>query len=354
MSAPEITLTLGEIAVVVGGELRGDAALRVTHVAPLHEAGPDALSWLGDDRYLAQFEHSRAGAVLVRTGSPAAGASRNLVIVADPDLALCTLLPKFAPPPPVVPPGVHPAAVVAADAQVEGACIAAGVYVGRAARVGGGTQLHPGVYVGDRARIGRDCVLWPGAVIREDVSIGDRVIVHANATIGADGFGYLQRGGRHVHIPQVGTVVIEDDVEIGAGTCIDRARSGATRIGRGTKIDNLVQIAHNVTIGEHCMIVAQVGISGSTRLGRHVVLAGQVGLIDHLEVGDGVQVAAQSGVIRSLEAGKKYMGYPAIESRAFLRQQVHLGELPEVLERLRQLEMRVRQLESAADHQSGG
>ncbi len=354
MPAQEFSLTLAEVAALVGGELRGAAAQRVTHVAPLHEAGPDALSWLGHDRYIPQFEQSRAGAVLVRTGSLAAGAARNLVIVADPDLALCALLPRFAPPPPLVPPGVHPTAVVAADAEIAGACVAAGVYVGSGARVGEGTQLHPGVYVGDRARIGRNCVLWPGVVIREDVSLGDRVVIHANATIGADGFGYLQRGGRHVHVPQVGTVVVEDDVEIGAGACIDRARSGATRIGRGTKIDNLVQIAHNVTIGEHCMIVAQVGIGGSTTLGRYVVLAGQSGVIDHLDVGDGAQVAAQSGVLRNLDAGKKYMGFPAIESRTFLRQQVHLGELPEMLERLRKLEMRVRQLESPADDQSGG
>lgn len=203
-------------------------------------------------------------------------------------------------------------------------------------------------------RIGRDCLLWPNVVVRERVTIGDRVIIHPNVTIGADGFGYLQRADKHVKIPQIGTVVIEDDVEIGANTCIDRARSGITRIGRGTKIDNLVQVGHNVTIGEDCIIVAQCGISGSTSLGHHVVLSGQVGLTDHLRIGSAVQVAAKSGVFRNVPDGKVYRGIPATEYYQYARQQIGVRRLPKLMEQLRELARRVEWLESAADDTTRG
>lgn len=342
------SITAAELARRLGGTLSGDGARVVRSVAPLAEAGPDALSWLGSSEYLRQLATSRAGVVLVPEGCQAPP-ERTVIHVPDPDLALCEALACLAPPTEPVPPGVDPAARVANDAVVEGACIGPQVYVGSQAVIGPGTQLHPGVYIGAHSRIGRGCVLWPNVVVREHTTIGDRVLIHPNVTIGADGFGYLQREGRHHKIPQIGTVIIEDDVEIGAGTCIDRARSGITRIGHGTKIDNLVQIGHNVCIGEHCIIVGQCGISGSTTLGNHVILGGQVGVIDHLKIGNNVQVAAQAGVFGNIPDGKVYRGTPAVVNSDFGRQAVGIRRLPRMIEQLRALTKRVEELESATN-----
>jgi UDP-3-O-[3-hydroxymyristoyl] glucosamine N-acyltransferase len=266
--------------------------------------------------------------------------------VADPDLALCDVLRELSPPPDRVPLGVHPTAVVSPDAVVDKVAIGANVFVGPGVVIGEGTQLYPGVYVGARTSIGVDCTLWPNVVVRERVTIGDRVSIHANATIGEDGFGYLERDGRHRKIPQVGTVVIEDDVEIGANSAIDRARSGVTRIGRGTKIDNLVQIAHNCDIGEDCIIVAHCGIAGSTSLGHHVILGGRVGIIDHLRIGAGVQVAAASTIFSDVPAGRVVRGNPARDNALFLREQASVRKLPKWSQELRAMARRVAQLEA--------
>lgn len=340
--------TAAELARCVGGTLEGDGARVVREVGTLEEAGPEALTWLTGSHLLPRLKESRAGVVLLPPDCEAP-AGRTLIRVADPDLAMCEVLRQLAPPTETVPVGVDSTARVAPGAVVEGAAIGPQVQVGPRATIGPGTQLHAGVYVGADARIGRECVLWPHVVVRERCTLGDRVIIHANATIGADGFGYHQREGRHVKIPQIGIAVIEDDVEIGAGTCIDRARSGVTRIGRGTKIDNLVQIGHNADIGEDCVIVAQCGISGSTSLGHHVVLGGQVGLIDHLRIGNGVQVAAKSAVFSDIPDGKIYRGIPATEVNLFGRQQVLVRRLPKLSKELRELIRRVERLESAAD-----
>lgn len=340
-------ITAAELARRLGGKLSGNDALVVHEVATLEDAGPHALSWISSADLLPRLAASQAGVVIVPENC-AVPQERTIIRVADPDLAMCEVLRTLGPPVPRVPPGIDPSAVVAADAIVEGVCIGPLAYVGESAVIGPGTQLHPGVYVGPHSQIGRDCVLWPSVVVREYTSIGDRVVIHANATIGADGFGYHQRGGKHYKIPQVGRVVIEDDVEIGANTCIDRARSGVTRVGRGTKIDNLVQIAHNVRIGEDCIVVSQCGISGSTTLGHHVVLAGQVGLIDHLKIGSNVVIAAQSGVTHDIPDGAAYRGSPAEENSTYVRQAVGFRRLPKIMEELRSLAKRVEELESAA------
>jgi len=344
-SAP--VFTARELADRLNGTLVGDGTRAIRSVATLDDAGPDDLSWVGGDQYARKLATCQAGVILVPPTLDVPE-GRTVIRVPDPDLAMCAVLGWLAPPTDRVPPGVDPAARVAPDAVVEGACIGPNVYVGANTTVGPGTQLHAGVFVGRDCRVGRNCVLWPNVVVREGTTIGDRVIIHPNATIGADGFGYYQRDGRHVKIPQIGRVVIEDDVEIGANTCIDRARSGITRIGRGTKIDNLVQIGHNVHIGEHCIIVSQCGISGSTTLGHHVVLAGQVGLIDHLRIGNGVVVAAQSGVTHDIPDGAAYRGSPAVENREYVRQAVGFRRLPKLIEQLRELTKRVERLESAA------
>lgn len=353
-------MTIAELCRRLDGELRGDGARPVARVAPLHLAGENDLSWLGDPKYLPQFQQTRAAAVLVARTLPCPEQSGPaprpaLILVADPDVALCDALRWFAPPPPAVAAGVHPTAVIEPGAELSAeAGVGPHVFVGRGARVGPRTQLHANVYVGAETTLGADCVVWPGVVIRERITLGDRVIVHANATLGADGFGFLQREGRHIKIPHVGTIVVEDDVEIGAGTCIDRAKSGVTRIGRGTKIDNLVQIAHNADIGHDCVIVAQCGISGSTTLGPHVVLGGQVGLVDHLTIGARARVAAQSGVTRDLAPDRSYVGFPAIESREFWRGHAELRKIAELRATLRGLLKRVEQLESAANDRTRG
>lgn len=342
-------ITAAALAERLGGRLSGDAAFVIRGIGALDEAGPDMLTWLGAKKLLPRLAKSRAGAVLLPE-EYAPPARMAAIFVRDPDVAACEALRLLGPPPVRVPEGVHPTAIVAADAEVAGAALGPHVVVESAARIGPGSQLHAGVYIGPDAEIGPDCVLWPNVVVRERTKIGARVIIHPNVTIGSDGFGYIQREGRHVKIPQIGRVVIEDDVEIGANACIDRARSGVTRIGRGTKIDNLVQVGHNVSIGEHCILVGQCGVSGSSSLEPYVVLAGQVGVADHLNIGAGAQVAAKSAVGRDLPGGKVYSGIPALEHRENLRHQVLARRLPRLIEQLQELAERVERLESATDH----
>ncbi|MBI5866164.1 MAG: UDP-3-O-(3-hydroxymyristoyl)glucosamine N-acyltransferase [Planctomycetes bacterium] len=346
--APEITL--GEIARRLEATLDGDPARVVRAIAPLEHAGPDAVSWLGGEKYASQLATTRAAAVITREGV-AVPDGLAAIRVADPDLAVCTVLEALAPPVPRIPTGTHPAAVVDPTAQTAGAAIGPHVYVGPGAHVGAGTQLHPGVYVGANARVGENCVLWANVVLREHCIVGDRVHIHPNSTIGADGFGYLFRDGKHRKIPQIGIVVIEDDVEIGANSAIDRARSGGTRVGRGTKIDNLVQIAHNCRIGHDSILVAQVGISGSCTLGHHVVLAGQVGVADHVKIGDGVRIGAQAGAAADAPAGATLLGSPAQDAREALRQVLALKRLPKLMEQVRELSKRVERIEPPANDQ---
>lgn len=343
-------LTVAELARQLGASVIGDETRVVRRVATLEEAGEDALSWLGDAKYAQHLRHTRAAAVLVPENVSEVSPGATLLVVRDPDIAMCDALRLLGPGPEQVPPGIHPTAVIAPGAEIEQPAIGPLVTVGPGSHIGPGTQLHAGVRIGANVRIGRDCVLWSGVVVRERCTLGDRVTVHAGTIIGADGFGYHTRRGRHVKIPHIGGVAIEDDVEIGANCCIDRARSGVTRIGRGTKIDNLVQIAHNCDIGEDCIIVAQCGISGSTTLEHHVVLAGQVGLIDHLRVGAGVTVAAQSGVTHDVPPGTVYRGTPATDDYAYRRSQIALRRLPEMMKQFKDLVRRVEELESAADH----
>ncbi|GMV96406.1 MAG: UDP-3-O-(3-hydroxymyristoyl)glucosamine N-acyltransferase [Phycisphaerae bacterium] len=343
------SFSLAEIAKWVGGRVRGDGSLRITGVAGVEEAQPGQITWLAHEKYNAQLRASQAGAALVperfgETPMPA-------VLCADPALAILTVLERFAPPVPRPPVGIHPSAQVADSAQL-GRNVAVGpnVVIGDQARIGEGSILHAGVFIGAQTTLGRNCELWPNVVVREGCALGDRVVIHPNSTIGADGFGYQFADGRHRKIPQIGTVRIEDDVEIGANSCIDRAKCGTTVIGRGTKIDNLVQVAHNVRIGPDCMIVAQTGIAGSARLGRLVVLGGQVGIRDHAVLNDGVQVAACSCVSKDVPAGATVIGVPAVEQEEWVRERAKVRRLPRMAEQLADLIKRVEQLEAAADH----
>lgn len=320
-------VTVSEIAALVGGALEGDGSRVIEGAAGLEEATERDLTFLANPKYTKALTVTRAGAVLV--GNAVRVDGRPAIRVAHPQWAFAQVLGMLANEKPRHPDGLHPSAVIAPTASLGvGVSVGAGSVIEAGAAIGAGTVVYPQCYVGRATTIGCDCVLYPQVVIREEVTLGDRVIVHSGAVIGADGFGFAERDGQHQKIPQLGTVVIGDDVEIGANVTVDRATTGSTVVGKGTKVDNLVQIAHNVKIGEHCVIVAQAGISGSTQLGHHVTLAGQVGLTGHLRIGDRVIVAAQSGVMHDLPAGATVFGSPARPHAEAMKIQALLGKLP--------------------------
>jgi len=340
-----VVRTLGEIALHVGGRLEGDPERRVTALRNLASAGPDDLSFLANEKFRSLLAASRAGALLLAEGEPDPG--RPSIRVRDPYLAFAKALALFHPLVPPRPPGVHPTAVVDPEAAVgEQVHVGALCVVEARARIGDRSTIRAGSFVGEGSVLGEDVYLYPRVVVRERVTLGDRVIVHSGAVIGADGFGYRRDERRHVKIPQVGGVVVGDDVEIGANTTIDRGTLDSTRIGRGTKIDNLVQIAHNVVLGEDSIVVAQTGIAGSVEIGDRVVLAAQIGVSDHVRIGDDVVIGSQSGVRGNIPAGAVLLGTPAQDRARTLRAWVATGRLPELVERLRALEAKVRALDS--------
>ncbi len=331
--------TLGELAERVGGEVLGSPARELGGVRTLSEAGPEHLSFLTSPKYLAQAQASAAGAIL--TGRDARLEGRDLLQCAQPQLALAQILRLFHPATRHEP-GIHPTAVVGDDCRIA-ASAAIGPYVvlGRGVEVGEGTVLHPHVVVGEGCRLGAQVVLHPHVVLYPGGTLGDGVEIHAGTVIGSDGFGYATVRGVHHKVPQVGRVEIGADVEIGALTAIDRALLGATTIGSGTKIDNLVQVGHNVVVGERSILCGQAGVAGSARLGAGVVLAGQAGVSGHLEVGDGAQVAAKSAALQPVAAGTAVAGIPALPIAAWRRQQAILRRLPEIWKRLRTVENRM-------------
>jgi len=275
----------------------------------------------------------------------------SAIVCDDPESAIASILELFHVP--IEPPaaGIHPAAVVDPAAK-----LAAGVRVGAHAvirgdvQIGSGSVIFEGVSIGRGVLIGRDCVLHPSAVVYDRCRLGDRVIVHAGAVIGADGFGFRFRDGRHLRNPHIGTVVIEDDVEIGANSCVDRAKVGITRVGRGSKIDNLVQVAHNVNIGEICVLAAQTGLAGSVKIGRGAAFGGHSGAVDNVSIGPGARLGATSVVISDLAAGETVLGFPAYNAKRFMRDTARLRRLNELFEQVAELSKRVAQLESATDH----
>lgn len=334
-----VRFTLRELAETLGAVLEGNPDVTIAGVAPLDTAEADHIALLANTRHRAAAMASRAGAFLAPVGGEDLPAP--VLRVPAPHLAFITLLDLFYPPEPHRP-GVHRTAVIAPDATVDPtAQIGAFVVVEAGAVVGTGVRLLPYVYVGADTEIGAGSVLHPHVVVYARVVIGRRVIIHAGTVVGADGFGYVSEGDTHRKIPQVGRVRIEDDVEVGANTTIDRATIGDTVIERGTKIDNLVQIAHNVYIGAQSLLAAQVGIAGSARLGRQTVLAGQVGVGDHATLSDNVIIGAQSGVISSIERPGAYLGSPARPAAETRRIVAALSRLPELVRRLRAVERRV-------------
>jgi len=345
-SAPPPRFTLAELAERSGGQAEGDCGFVLSGVAGLSEAGPSEVTFVEGARQLPIAAAARAGAFFLPAGLDLPG--RNLIRVDQPRLAFAAALSLFHPVqhPPA---GIHVTAVVEPGAVVDPtASVSAFCFVGAGARIGARAVLHPFVHVGPGTEIGAETLLHPGVIVLARVSLGARVIVHSGAVIGSDGFGYVFDGRGHRKIPQVGTVEIGDDVEIGAGTTIDRATLGATRIGRGTKIDNLVQVGHNVTIGESVILVSQVGIGGSTTVGDGAVIAGQVGVGDHLAIGAGARIGGQSGVIGNVEAGATVAGFGPQRHGDFLRSQAVYEQLPHLRRRLIDVEKRLAAAEAAA------
>ena len=337
--------TVGSLAAHVGGRVTGTPPDRpIEGVSDLRSAQADQLSFLGNAKYKAQALASYAGAILVGPADAAAFPS-NGIEVESPSAAFAAISVLFAPPPVADVPGVHPAAVVASDAVLgEGVSIQPFAVISTGVKIGPRTVVGAHCFVGAHSTLGADTRLHPHVTIRERSIIGSRVILHSGAVIGADGFGYDLKDGRHVKIPHTGFVQIDDEVEIGANSTIDRARFGKTHIAEGVKIDNLVQIAHNVSIGAHSIIVAQTGISGSTALGKYVTLAGQVGLAGHLTVGDRAVVTAQAGLNKDVPAGAVLSGHHAMPMRESLKLEALTRRLPELFARLKELEDKVRSL----------
>lgn len=337
--------TAGEIAELVGGDLvRGDADLTLTNFAALDQADPSCVSFFGNSKYAGQLESTQAGLVLLTDPEVGVPASVALVVVENPVLAFDAIIRKYAVTPPQFVPGIAETAFVAPNATVDGETVSVqpNATVSAGAFVGNGTRIGAGAVVCEGARIGEDCEIGPNVTIREGCIIGDRVIIHPGVVVGADGFGFEFVEGRHKKIEQLGIVRIGNDVEIGASTTIDRARFGETVIGEGTKIDNQVQIGHNVFIGKHCIIVAQTGISGSTRIGDYVTLAAQCGIAGHLQIADQTTCGGRSGVISSItEPGGTYFGYPARPLKENRRESMRLKQLGGLMKRVKHLEKKV-------------
>ena len=341
-----MALRLADIADKIGARLEGDGAVEITGVAPIERAVPGEISFVANSRYNKHIATTGASALVL---DPDTQCDRIPVLRHEnPYLTMAHVVDLLYPEKPVADTGRHPSAVVDSDAKVDpSVSIGALGVVSRGASIGRNTQIAPSAFIGENVTIGDDCRIYPGVRILYDCKIGDRVIIHPGVVIGSDGFGFAESPAGLKKIRQIGWVEIGDDVEIGSNTTVDRGAIGPTRIGRGTKIDNLVQIAHNVEIGEHCIIVSQVGISGSTKLGNQVVLGGQVGMVGHIELGDGVRVAAQSGIKNSVPAGKTIFGTPARDIMEAKRIEAALNRLPELLKRVKALENRL------ADKSSG-
>lgn len=334
------TFTTAQIAEKLIGQVVGDETLPLQGFAPADSAKPGDLTFAENESYFARADQSAASAVLV-AGDFKSSTGKALIRVSNARVGFAQVLPLFFPEPPSAP-GVHPSAVVAASASVDPtAHIGPQCVVGERVKIGPGVVLQAQDFVGDDCVLGEGSRLFPGVKLYARTVLGKRVRVHAGTVVGSDGFGYVFDAGAHRKVPQVGNVILHDDVELGANVTIDRAALGATVIGKGTKIDNLVQIAHNVTIGEHCIIVAQVGIAGSTKIGNYVTVAGQVGIAGHLRIGDKVTLAAQSGVMNHIPEGQKWMGSPAQPDRVLKRQLLATERLPELLRRVHELEKRL-------------
>lgn len=351
MPAHRTSLTVADLASLCDGRLadasRGGVVLRA--VAAAHEAGPQSITWVTESRHAAEAATSQAAAILctekLMPGEPRA------VFVDDPEFAMTKVLAHFFVPPLPPEPGIHPTAVVDPSARLgRDVRVGALAVIHGDAQIGDGSIIHEGVSIGHGVVIGSGTTLFDRVVVYDRCTIGNDVVIHAGSVIGADGFGYVYRQGKHHKLPHLGTVIIEDEVELGAGVCVDRGKLGTTRIGRGTKIDNLVQVAHSVQIGPLCVIAAQTGISGSVQVGAGVAMGGQVGIAHGLKIGNEVRIAAKSGIMSDVPDGQTVVGSPAQDRSIAFREMARVRKLPELFEQVAELTKRVRDLEAAADH----
>jgi UDP-3-O-[3-hydroxymyristoyl] glucosamine N-acyltransferase len=331
--------TVAEIAKLLAGEVIGDASLVLMGFAPADRAQPGDLTFAENESYFARAEQSAASAIIV-DGS-VTSSRKTLIRVPNARVAFAKVLPLFFPEP-VFAAGVHPTAMVPSSARVDPtAHIGPYCVLGEKVRIGPRSVLQGLDHVGADCLLGEDVNLFPNVTLYPRTEIGDRVRIHSGTVVGSDGFGYVLDNGVHRKVPQIGNVIICDDVELGANVTVDRGALGPTIVGKGTKVDNLVQIAHNVTVGEHCILVSQAGVAGSTKLGNYVILGGQVGLAGHLKIGNRVSVAAQSGVMNNIPDGEKWIWTPAQPDRQAKRQMIALQQLPELFRRVKELEKRL-------------
>ena len=341
-------MKLHEIASRLEVELEGNGEIEIVGPAGIENAGSDQITFISNPKYSGHLKTTTAGAVILAEDAPPCPIPN--LRSSNPYLTFARIVQLFyAPPRPV--PGIHPTASVCQSATIGEDCsIGANVVISEEVHLGENSILYPGVVIYPFARIGEQFIAHSQSVVREHCQIGDRVILQNGAIVGADGFGFAPLGdGRFEKIVQSGIAVLEDDVELGAYSCVDRATVGETRVGKGTKIDNLVQIGHGSTVGKDTILAAQVGLAGSTHVGDRVILAGQVGVAGHLSIGDEARAIAQTGVARDVEAGKTVAGYPEMEARAWKRNYLILKNLPKLVRSLRKLEARVAELEAAAD-----
>ena len=335
-------LTLQEIADLVQGVPAGDASIVISGVTNIAEAGPGDITFAVPPHLEKAVSSAAAAVIIPETVTTFA---KPAIRVANPRLAFTTLLSVFTPPVAVAR-GVHPTAVLGENVTLgDNVAILPFVVIADNVTIGNNSVIYSHTYIGADAQIGSDCLVYPGVSIRENCQLGSRVIVHSNAVIGSDGFGFVTVNGKHTKVPQVGNVVIEDDVEIGACSTIDRATTGSTVVKKGTKIDNFVHLAHNVVAGENCLFVAFTGIAGSAKIGNNVTFAGQSGSAGHLTIGDNCVFAARSAAISDVPAGSFYAGFPARPHREWLRSEASLHKLPDLLKKVRDLEKRLAQVE---------
>jgi len=337
--------TLGEIAKLIEGEVVGDAGTIITGVAGIKEAREGDITFLANPKYFSLVDKTRAAAII--TSRDIENVPKPIVRTENPSLAFTKIIASFAPNEVTHPKGIHKTAILGKNVSL-GKLVAIGPYVVMEDNVsiGDNSVIYAGSFIGHHTKIGSDTLIYPNVSIRERISIGNRVIIHSGTVIGSDGFGFVTVKGSHSKIPQIGTVEIADDVEIGANVTVDRARFDKTVIGRGTKIDNLVQIAHNVIIGENSIIVSQAGISGSTEIGNNVTIAGQAGLVGHITIGDNAILAAQAGITKSVPADTMVSGYPAREHRKAIEVNACVQNLPRLYKEIKELKKKIEELES--------
>lgn len=337
--------SLAQITEYLEGELVGDPAVEVGGVAPIEEAKTGDLTFLANPKYAAFLKTTSASAVIVGRDTSAEGIKVALIRHANPYFAFARAVEFLVHTKRVYPETVHATAVLAEDVKLEkGVHVGPYVVLERGVRLKQGSTILAGSFIGAGSTVGKGSLVYPNVTVRENVEIGMNVIIHSGTVIGSDGFGYAREKGSHRKVPQIGGVKIEDDVEIGANVTIDRAALGVTRIGRGTKIDNLVQIGHNVDIGERCIIVAQVGIGGSTKVGDDAVLAGQAGLVGHINIGKQVVIGAQSGVTKDIPDQTTVFGFPAREIRKAKTMEAHLSRLDLYVKRLKEVERKLKEM----------